>query len=228
MTPSQLYDFFRSDIVDSVLPYLWTDDEVWEYMDDAYSMFVRLTGGIPDATSDVTKVAVTAGAAFSPVSELILKIRRATLASTGLPLAIKNVEDTPLGSTGDYGAQPQVAADSQPGIIRTMVIGEQDGLCRWIQLPATDDVVNLVVYRLPLNIISEASGDNDLNEVHYRHHRNFLLWMKHRAYGKQDAETFNKAKSEEFKDSFESYCVLAKAEKDRQKSKVRIVRYGGL
>lgn len=129
MTPQELYAKFRVDANDSELPYLWTDDEVWSYADDAYSMFARLTGGISDASTDVTSIAITVGEARSPCSPLILKIRDAYLNSTKRKLQIKNVEDTPLIPLGDYGSISG-AADHQSGDVRAMVIGEEEGSVR--------------------------------------------------------------------------------------------------
>lgn len=227
MSPQALFDLFRSDVVDTALPYLWTDEEVWEYLDDSYIMFVRLRGGIPDATSDVARIPIVTGEAYAAIDPRIMKIRRAFLASTSRPLTLVNVEDEPISRIYDYGAAP-VMADNLPGPVQYMVIGEEESLVRWVQVPVADDTANLVVYRLPLNTISASSSDTDMNEVQPHHHRHFLKWMKHRAYGKQDAETFDKGRSDAFKQSFEDYCELAKAEMARAKSKVRTVAYGGL
>lgn len=227
MTPSELYTAFRNDVVDTELPYLWTDDEVWGYMDDAYSMFTRLSGGIPDASSAVTEIPVTTGEDRSPCSPLILKIRHAYLDSTKRKLILRNVEDPPLVSLGDYGSISE-SADRQPGEVRAMVIGEEEGSVRWVGVPTANDVVKLTVFRLPIKRINEDSSDTDLDEIHYRHHIHLLLWMKHLAYGKQDAETYDKGKSEEFRLAFETYCYRASAELARQRHKNRVVAYGGI
>lgn len=228
MTPSDLYTLFRLDTTDTVADYLWSDTEVWSYMDEAYSMFVRLTGGIPDTSSALVSIPVVAGQPYAPIDSRILKIRYARLGSNNRPLGLANIEDTPLNRVGDYGAATFNNADFSQGNVHTMVVGEEEGLVRWINVPAANDMVKLTVYRLPLNTISEDSQDTDLNEIHHRHHRSLLLWMKHLAYAKQDTETFNKVKSDEMKGDFEAYCAQAKAEIERQKSKPRIVRYGGL
>ena len=67
-----------------------------------------------------------------------------------------------------------------------------------------------------------------INDVKEHHHLHFMKWMRHLAYNKQDAETFDAAKSEKEAAAFLAYCELAKREKDKYKSKVRVVRYGGL
>jgi hypothetical protein len=227
MTPEELYAKFRVDMNDVELPYLWSADEVWSYADDAYSMFARLTGGIPDASSAVTSIAITAGQARSPCSPLILKVRDAYLDSTKRKLHLKNVEDTPLIPLGDYGSISG-AADHQPGEVRAMVIGEEEGSVRWIGVPTADDVAKLTVFRLPVKRINEDSSDTDLDEIHYRHHLHLLLWMKHLAYSKQDAETYDKGRAEEFRVAFETYCYRAAAESARQRHKNRVISYGGL
>ena len=51
MNVQELLDQFRSDAFDLALPYLWSDTDVLRYMNDAYGMFVRLTGGIGDFTT---------------------------------------------------------------------------------------------------------------------------------------------------------------------------------
>lgn len=227
MTPLELHDRFRVDMSDTELPYLWSDDEVWSYADDAYSMFARLTGGIPDASTDITSLAITAGEARSPCSPLILKVRDAYLDSTKRRLLLRNVEDAPLIPVGDYGSISG-AADRESGDVRAMVIGEEEGSVRWVGVPTADDVAKLTVFRLPSKRINEDSSDSDLDEIHYRHHIHLLLWMKHLAYGKQDAETYDKGRAEEFRLAFGDYCARALAETARQRHKNRVVAYGGI
>lgn len=227
MTPQELYDRFRVDMNDTLEPYLFSAEEVWGYADDAYSMFARLSGGIPDATSAVTSIAITSGSARSPMSPLILKIRSAYLDSTKRPLRLRNVEEAPFGLTSDYGSSG-TSTDHLPGEVKLMVIGEEEGSVRWVNVPVADDTAKLVVFRLPLARIDEDAADTALDEIHYRHHPHLLLWMKHLAYDKQDAETYDKGRSDDFKARFEAYCYKAGAELARQRHKNRTVVYGGL
>ena len=68
MTSDELYEAFREDIVDVAKPYFWSDAEVWRYMNDAYSMLVRLTQGIPDADSEATEVQIVANDAHGELT----------------------------------------------------------------------------------------------------------------------------------------------------------------
>ena len=195
-------------------------------MNDSYVMFVRLTGGVPDSTSPVTQIPVYTGEANAEISPLILRIRDAQLVSLGRPLKIINHTDLPLVSLPDYGTIRDVYLNNLSGEVRYMLIGQQRGLVTWIQVPAEDDTVQLSVYRLPLERI--VGPEQEFSDIGEEHHEHLLLWMKSRAYGKQDAETFDKGRRDEYKAAFTEYCSMAKAEWERAKSKVRSVAYGGI
>jgi hypothetical protein len=228
MLSDELFDAFREDVKDTVAPYLWTDDEVYRYMNGAYKMFVRLIGGVADFTSDITQIAVTTGEVNAEVSPLILKFREARLSSSGRKLDIINYSD--LSSTGtsanaDYGSIRSLFLNRTPGPVVAMIIGRQRKLVSWVQIPAEDDTVTLDIFRLPL--VDITGPGQEFDDVGDEHHEHFLLWMKCMAYGKQDAETFDKGKSGDFREAFVNYTDLADAEAERARSKVRIVSYGG-
>ena len=232
MLTDDLYSLFRSDIVDEEAPYLWTDVEVWNYMNDAYRMYFRLTGGIPDSLSSETQVNITAGSATSPVSPLILKFNSAYLVSDGTELTIINGVGIPkyLMSDYGYGAKRGVVDMTTQGPVRYMVTNvardQYGGTVRWLRVPAVSDGAQLDVYRLPVDTITGTGFAFD--ELPLEHHEALLMWMKARAYGKQDAETYNRGKRDEFDKAFRSYCADAKGEARRYKSHSMAVGYGGL
>lgn len=228
MISGELYELFRSDVVDEVAPFLWTDTEVFRYMNDAYRQFVRLTGGVADATSDLTQVSVVSGEAFADVSPLILRFRQAYMIGTGNEIEVVNQEDAHRFRRADYSASRIVINDMTPGPVRYMVVGQERNKVRWVQLPMADGVVQLSVYRLPLDTIVEGNMSFAFPDIGDEHIEFLLLWMKARAYGKQDAETFNTGKRDEYKAEFEQYCLAAKAEWERYKHKARAVTYGGI
>jgi hypothetical protein len=229
MTSDDLYSLFRSDVVDAVAPYLWSDIEVWNYMNDAYRMFVRNTGGIPDTTSSVTQVALVAGAATSKVSPLILKFMSAYLLSDGSELKVINEAQMPRTQAMDYGNAPVSFRDTSTGRVSYMVTGvgrtKDNGVVRWLRVPAANDTAQLSVMRLPLDTVTTGF---EFDEVGEEHHEAFMLHMKARAYGKQDAETFNRGRRDDYAQQFRAYCADAKSEFDRYKSNTRGVAYGGI
>lgn len=213
MNSTDLLEHFRLDVSDEVTPYLWSDAEVFRYMNDAYRMFIRKTGGIADITSLVTEVPVVTGEATASLDPSILRIMHAYRLSDSTPLEIFN---------GPGSAPPTRAS----GPVAGMVIGEQRHLVRWTTIPTADDTVTLSVYRLPLGFITGV--EQDFTDVDEDHHIHLLDWMKHLAYRKQDAETFDRAKSDECGEAFLAYCEFVTAEHERYKHKNRVVAYGGL
>lgn len=230
MTAQELLDQFRSEMVDTAKPYLWSDTEVLGYMDDAYKMFVRLTGGIADFTSDLTRVDIVAGEAVAEYDRRILRVMEAQRASDLGKIEVINQTDMTFKRDNDYGLVRPIYLDNTPGRVRYMVIGAERGKAKWVQLPEENDQAILYVYRLPLTSI-ERDGSNlafEFDEIGEEHHTHLGLWMRHRGYMKADAETFDRGRADDFKKQFTGYCTFAKAEWERYKHKNRTVAYGGL
>lgn len=226
MKSGELYALFREDVQDLVDPFLWSPLEIYAYMDDAYYMYVRLTGGIPDVLSDACTIEAKQGEIRADLHPSVLHIREAKIQPNEETVRIINAQDLSTMVDDDYGVLRQLNMRPVVGRLRYMVIGEQEDTVRWGHIPDRDYTVQLLIDRLPLKHITKT--DQKFEGVKDHHHLHFLNWMKHLAYMKQDAETFNKSKSAECKAMFEQYCSLAIGEKDRYKHKVRVVRYGGL
>lgn len=224
MDSTELYNAFRSDVVDVEAPYLWSDEEVFGYMNEAQIAFCRFAYGIADVTTEeVVAVPLVAGEEFSPLHPAIMNIREARLMSTGREIAIRNLFDAGAASD-DYGLF-LASNEHRPGPVRGMVIGEQDDVCRWVGIPEADDEVRLSVYRLP---VKDIVGEGQTFEIRREHHRTLLYWMKHLAYTKQDAETFDRAKAQENELRFRATCQEARDEWERRKHKPRSIKYGGI
>lgn len=226
MTSDELYDLFRKDVVDTVRPYFWSDEEVYAYMNDAYFMFVRLTGGIPDYNSDATFVTASEGESESEVDLSILRFRGASLSPSFEDIEIINAQDVGNLTDSDYGVLRRLNAPTSTGKPRYMVTGQEEGLVTWVPIPDKDYEVRLLLDRLPLSEITDAG--QSFTGVQPHHHLHFLKWMKSLAYRKQDAETFDLARADREQADFYGYCELSKREKGTYKNKVRVVSYGGI
>lgn len=224
----ELIDRFRADIVDVAKPYLWSDEEVVNYADDAYRMFIRLTGGIADFTSDLTKIQLVTGEDIVEPHESILRVMTATLASTGNEIEVLNATDLPMlfQSNVDYGSLRTLSMKNLPGAVRWLIMGMERNKAKVVQIPIADDEINMFVYRLPKDHITDEK--HELGDIAEEHHIHLLKGMKGLAYLKQDAETFDKTKAAESEAAFRAYCAQCKAEWERYKHKTRVVAYGGL
>ena len=89
-----------------------------------------------------------------------------------------------------------------------------------------DDFIDLQIYRLPLNVID--GPNQEIEDIEEDHHIHLIDWMKHLAYKKQDADTYNPQASALGAQDFEKYCAMVKAERARYMYKVGTVGYGGL
>jgi hypothetical protein len=216
MNSTALHDQFRYDVDDRVNPFLWSADEVLDYIDDAQKMFCRLTGGLGDASTSLTALAYSAGVDALALSPLILKIRAARDGATGRPIEIVNVEDM---------ATRAMRFDGQTGAVRALVTGMEANSARTYPVPAGAGTVRLVVERLPLLPVDDF--DQTL-EVPDQHKYGLSLWIRARAYRKQDADTFDARRADAFEGQFRAYCDEAVREKARSRHKTRVVAYGGI
>lgn len=218
MDSTGIVDLFRAEVADLQQPFLWSDDEAYAFLDDAQIEFCRRTEGIADArTPSVTHLSVVPGGEWYEKSPLILKVRSATRADTGRQVSVVNIE-----SQLAFG----IKFDGATGVVGALIDGMDDGAFRAHPVPNETVTINLAVFRLPIAKITSAGAQ--ALEVASQHHPHLVLWMRHRAYSKQDADAFDPRRAAEYEDKFEKYCAKAKAEQERARRQVGAVVYGGI
>lgn len=228
MEVAALKSLFRSDVRDVAVPYLWSDTEVWSYIDEAQNQFCRLRGGIADAGSElpgITRLFIDTGDRRVALSSKVLEIREARSYPTGRIVNVVSVEDARFRlRADDYGFNLGSSFNPRPGPVRSLVIGESEGFLRLADVPTEPTVIDLSVFRLPL---VGVGSDNDVLEIDHHHHRSLLYWMKHLAHQKQDAETFDRGRSQENMVLFMAYCEEARFERSQNTTVRAPVAYGG-
>lgn len=218
MNSTEIVETFREEMNDLESPYLWGDALLYRYLDDAQKMFCRKTEGIEDSsTVAITRLDIQAGVEWYATDKRILKVRKAFDTATGRELPIVNMEKA--GAEG-------VRFDGRAAPIKALVTGLEKNKLRAWPSPSEAATVDLSVFRLPLRAITD-DGDQEL-EVDEQHHLGLLMWMKFRAYGKEDAETFNRRKADEYEQRFYTYCAEARKEQERARRNTGTVAYGGL
>jgi len=217
MNTTELLAAFRDEMADNAAPYLWSDSAVYRYLDDAQKMFCRLTEGIEDSsTADICRLSVVAGTDWYALSPKILKVREVIDLVTGRPYGLISAEKAPSAGAHFTG---------QPGPLRLFVQGLEKGKLRAWPMPASAVSVELRVFRMPLVTLS---GANQTLEIDEQHHLALLDWVKRHAYNKEDAETFNRRKAEEYEGRFRAYCAAARVEQERARRTTGTVIYGGI
>lgn len=218
MNSTDLLVLFRSEMSDEAEPYLWADEDIFGYMDDAQKMHCRKTDGILDASTDaVTELEIVPGSDRIALHPSILRIRAVSREDTGRDLDIINRDDM---------AQRRWYFDGTTGPVKALVIGIEAHKARVFPKSSETVTLRLEVLRLPLVAIN-TDGDQAF-EVDEEHHRHLMYWMKHLAYLKQDSETFDRTKAAEFEVKALDYYEQVKKEERRKAFKVRTVAYGGI
>lgn len=215
MTPQELFAAFREDVRDTMEPYLWTDAEVWRYMNDAQRMFCRRTGGIADSSSGLTMVPYKKDMRYVPYDPKILKIRTIYDGIRRREVEMMNLEVREMCRRSDA-----------KGEISGVIVDTDMHQMQLYPLPVEDGWLELTVWRLPRMTLSAA--DDSQFEIDEHHVMHLLMWMKHLAYSKHDAETYDKTKAAEFQQAFYHYCDESKRERERREHRPRTVAYGGI
>lgn len=230
MTPAALLAAFRLQVADVETPYLWSDVEVYQYMDEAQNMFCRLGEGITDSQStEAAQLVLTASEPWVDLHPSVLAVRGARDSVTGTTLSILSYEDV-AGGQGTTQDWPVTLSDfDREATPLALISGMSSTELRCVPTPDAAATLYLVVERLPLlapdTVVSSAVHGF---EIAAKHHYSLLPYMKHLAYGKHDADTFDKERSESFLEQFTGLCALVKAELARRRHKPRLIRYGGL
>lgn len=212
MNSTELRTLFRSEFSDAVAPYLIADTSVYAYINDAQRMFCRLTEGIEDGRSFT--LPVVGGVEWYPIDPAILKLRRVADRASGREVTVVNQE---------HAATAGITFDGRSGPLRALVIGIEKGFARVWPVPVIASTLALETFRLPYPV-----GPDEELEIDEQHHEHLLLWVKHRAYGNQDAEVRDDGKAAEYEQRFRAYCARARTEQGRARRVIGTVAYGGI
>lgn len=227
MKLDELLELFRREVDDISEPYLWSDEEFFAYLNEAQDVFVRLIGGIADRRSALTKISYKAGDQFRPYDSRILRIKGAFDQDNRI-LGIRNLDNFETGYLeDDYGVRSNESLDDgKTGPVKYLITDVETDEIQLYPIPEEAGWIRLFVYRRPLEEITDCNGAE--LEIKSYYHLNLLNWVKYRAFMKQDVETFDGAKSAEFRTAFTEGVTSAQTEKRAREDRKRVVAYGGI
>jgi hypothetical protein len=235
MNLSELVTRFREEVDDPELPgqgddsdSLWKDSEIYHYADLAQKQFARDTRLKRDATNaSVVQLTVTAANPWVAISPLIIKIVRAKLTSTGKKMALKEFHEMDESFlVDDYGYQFSNQWETQTGEPQALVTDMEENMVRLAPTPTANDTIDLIVDRLPLTDITNSGST--LEFTNDEHNEAMILYMAHKAYRKQDADTYDKELSNDYLQLYAVDAAKHKRQKEMVRSRIGFVRYGGL
>lgn len=182
----------RRRLDDLQAPYLWSDEDLTEFANDAEREACRRSRLISDSTTaEIVSISLTAGASTYDLDQRILFIKRVKVSGISTPLRRASFKDLDRGIPGweDETGDPQAYVPDM----------DEDKL-RVYPIPTAAATATLTVIRLPLD---DMVNDSDTPEIKPRYHDSLIYWMEYRAYSKHDAETQDRKKAETALEMFE-------------------------
>ena len=221
MNVTDLVDQYRSRTHDIERPYLWSDDEIYGYIDYAQRKLIRPFGGIRESQSKYCTLIIPATVNYVKLDPIILKIHRASIPEN--PVA-----GVGPGHTGIVRLLDRVhtvaLAKERAGDMFALVFGEDDYGVRPVYVPNFDTTVNLQISRLTIPITGEASKLEIRDEWRYP----LIYGMLEQGYRKQDAETRNDKLSSENGEYFAAEIDRASKDTSLRRAAMTGVQYGGI
>lgn len=233
MTPTQLRDRFRREVDDELQDAaddsaaLFKDDEILDFLNDALQKFVHDTRYI----NKQIEIAVTADTASVDVPDTVIELRENTAYLKTYKVYIEEKSYAALQNAGsdDYGRTVvpgyNPLNNTETGRPRFFSFDVEANKIHFFPVPDADDTIVLQVY-----VEAEQLADfaDTLPITNGRHQRMLLNGMKHFAYGKLDAETYNPEQQNLFEARFERDIRDVRGERQRRRRDPGPIQYGGI
>lgn len=181
---------------DTILPYLWQDEDIDDWLNEAQqeaAIRARLLRATPASHPALCEYPLAAGETAITVPDQIYEISHQEWAagSERRPLKLVSREwmDTTLPG---WRAMP--AADPD------YLVQDRQQL-EVVPPPIADGSVRIEGYRLP----EPMQADNDEPRIPLAHHIHLVQWVLHVGYSLPDADTFNPGKSQAAEAEFSRY-----------------------
>ena len=199
MTLEDLIRRFRVLAQDTEQPFLWSDEAVMDWLNDAQAKAcVRGRLIREDENPAVCQIALTPGQHTYPLHASVYELINLRIKGSGAepsrPMSIKSREwlDANVCDWRDMDRP-------SPWLI------QDDTTLRVVGAIQAGDVLHLECYRLPLK---QLANDMDKPEIHAAHHVHLIQWALHRAFSIPDTEAFDPARAASAEAAFTRYFGL--------------------
>lgn len=205
MTLADLIRRFRVLAEDKVKPYLWSDEDITDWLNDAQAQAaVRGRLLVEDANPAICEVAVVAGRHTYKLHPTVYELVRTGFrpaAAGGRPckFSLKSREWLDANYPEWRDADDwQYTRDGQRYLV------QNDTSVRIVPIPGEDGMLTIEAYRLPLKKLT-ADNDTASPEIHTAHHEHLIQWALHRAFGIPDSEVYDPVRAEKAERAFTAY-----------------------
>lgn len=188
---------------DNVVPYLWTNEELTEYCNQAINEWCRFTdANIDNTTAAVCTITTTAGTQSYDLHDSILKILNARVTGETSFLEKQHTDYT-LALYGPAGLTTR-------GTPIYYTLDQRMGYISLWPVPIANGSIGLTVSRLPITELSYVTpslpatpGTGASPDIPPRFHRDLIAGIMYRAYMKNDADTESLARAQMAKAEWE-------------------------
>lgn len=211
---------FRMEMDDTVEPYLWSDGEVVDYLDQAEDEFCSAV----DALTTELPRPFSAGATTVTLPYYVTRVRSAET-SDGLPIKMYNAEDwRDRQACDDYGLSSFSSTwRTDTGTrLKAVITDLEEGKVRLYPIPEADGTMLLHVYSRPSRPLADRGAFAVADRMHQR---TILLKARALAYAKHDAETYNPAMSAEYDAKYQQAVASASNHVSRRRRRAGTVAY---
>ena len=231
-TNAELLDKFRHENDDLAEPYLWSDDEIFDYLDEAQDEFCELVDVLAgDLTiAYVAATVAAAGGYVDTTAYRITRVRSADLLSPRKYLALANQEEFDLNPSPfvdtDYGYDSHNSDwKDETGEPRVLITDYESQKLRLYPIPTEDGTIKARVFRKALT--SPIDGE-DLEVLDRQHQRAILIKCRSLSYMKQDSETYDLGQAGALDALFQQRTSEFKKRVKRSRRRSNATSYGGI
>lgn len=192
MNVEQLINQFRNYMADTSKPYLWSDDEILLYLNEAEREAVRRSRSLVDSsTPDVCTIDAIPGVQSYDIDPRVIYIRRVRTSAhidPVLPVHIQLIDNM------------DDRWETVQGRVENYVVGHESHKLVLVRIPKVAQTIRMTVVREPLNEMKSLSDEPELAK---RYHMQLLEYVYYRAYLKHDSEAENVGLAKLHYDNFE-------------------------
>lgn len=200
MTLEDLIRRYRALARDKSVPYLTYDDEVIDWLNDAYDQ-AAIRGRLlrEDANDAICRIDLTSASQHTwPLHESVFEI---------INIRLCTVNDAPDDDTRLWLVSREWL-DREIPLWRTNFTDkakyaiQDEGTIRIVGTFPANAWLQMEVYRLPLD---RLANDTDTPEIHRAHHEHLVDWVLHKVFSTPDSELFDKARADRHERAFTDY-----------------------
>lgn len=197
MTLQDLIRRFRVLSGDRAEPYMWSDEDVADWLNDAQQHACIRARLLREDSAGMCRIALEPGRQSYRLHPALYEIIHARIVPVaGQPRTLRLVSRELLDDE-----HPNWREDVRPAAMAV----QDDTRLRVVGAIAEGDTLVLEAYRLPVSPMEQC---HDEPEIHRAHHEHLLQWALHKAFSVVDGELFDPQRAERAALEFAAYFGL--------------------